>query len=122
MDLSCRNYESCSLFLQGHEERLNSLETTSKDILLASGKVVQAVENFSDHLTEIKADLKAIKVDVSDFKLTNANYAMRISLLEQDKNKQASISLERRMSLGKTILTIAGSVAAAAILYWLGFK
>ena len=118
----CADYNSCQMWFEGHEKRLGSLEETSKEILPALAKVVQAVDNFSEHLTDIKTDLKSIKTDIGDFKLTNANYAMRLSFLEQDRNKQASVSLERRMSLGKTILTVCGTVVTAALIYWLGFK
>jgi chromosome segregation ATPase len=119
---SCPDYNACQMWFDGHEKRLISLEETSKEILPALGKVVQAVENFSEHFNEMKSDLKAIKSDIGDFKLTNANYAMRLSILEQDRNKTASIALERRMSLGKTVLGICGAVLTAALIYWLGFR
>jgi chromosome segregation ATPase len=110
------------MWFEGHEKRLGSLEETSKEILPALAKVVQAVENFSEYLTDIKTDLKSIKSDIGDFKLTNANYAMRLSILEQEKNATASVALERRISLGKTVLTVCGTVLAGALAYWFGFK
>lgn len=122
MSQPCSNYGSCSLFLQGHEERIGSLEDTSKEILPALGKVVQAVENFSEHFTEIKSDLKAIKTDMYDFKVTNASYGIRLSVLEEGWKKQDNISLERRVGAYKTVLTIAGAVISAALIYWFGFK
>lgn len=133
---NCETEGMCHRILEDYGDRIAGVEKTLKESLPTIGRITAAMDNISQHLSEIKEQQKALgaKVEgvsgaVNDIKVSISTYDNRLEALEKakeaaDKAKEEADkeNKENRRDYKKLVLSVVGAVIGAALIYYLGFN